>query len=102
MMSMNKGQRRDALRNLWRTARMLLVLGKAVLTGQAISMNVELRGNILLNHGIEKFGGQLAGDLMEKEPAEDENGPFTFLAARMGGVEILQIDDESAPEEEAE
>ena len=101
-MSMNKGQRRDALRNLWRTARMLFVLGKAVLTGQAISMNVELRGNILLNHGIEKFGGQLAGDLMEKEPAEDENGPFTFLAARMGGVEILQIDDESAPEEEAE
>ena len=43
--------------NLWRTARMLLVLGKAVLTGQAISMNVELRGNVLLNHGIEKFGG---------------------------------------------
>ena len=40
--------------------------------------------------------------MMEKEPAEDENGPFTFLVAWMGGVEILQIDDESVPEEEVE
>ena len=93
---MNKDQRRETLRDLWRTARMLLAVTKAVLTGQAISANVELRGDILLDHGIEKFGGNLAGNTMEKEPAEDDS--CAFLIARMGGVEILQIDDEF-PEE---
>ena len=37
---------------------------------------------------------------MEKEPAEDENGPFTFLVVRKDGIDILQIDETCTPEDD--
>ena len=97
---MGKEEKRKVLRSLWRTVRVLLVIAKAVITGQAISAEVEVRGSILLNHGIEMFGGRLAGNVMTTEASEDEDGPFAFLVAQMDGVEILQIDEDWTPPEE--
>lgn len=97
---MTREERKEALRDLWQKTRMLFALMRAVWSGQVITVDVELRGNVLLDHGIEKFGGRLAGNVMETEPAEDEDGPFAFLAARMDGIEILQIDETYTPEDE--
>ena len=96
---MTREKRKEALRDLWRKARMLFALWRAVRSGQVISMVVELRGSVLLDHGIGKFGGRLAGNVMETEPAEDEDGPFAFIVARMDGIEILQIDETYTPED---
>ena len=95
---MTREERKEALRDLWQKTRMLFALMRAVWSGQVITVDVELQGNVLLDHGIEKFGGRLAGNVMETEPAEDEDGPFAFLAARMDGIEILQIDETYTPE----
>ena len=96
---MSREERKEALRDLWRKAKMLFALWKAVQSGQVISMDVELRGSVLLDHGIEKFGGRLAGNVMEAESAEDEDGPFAFLVAHMDSIEILQIDETYTPED---
>ncbi|MBQ9345900.1 MAG: hypothetical protein IJT94_00995 [Oscillibacter sp.] len=96
---MTREKKKEAVLNLCRKAQMLLTLMSAVWSGQVLSVDVELRGSVLLDHGIEKFGGRLAGNVMEAESAEDEDGPFAFLVARMGGIEILQIDETYAPEE---
>ena len=69
-------------------------------SARVLESSLTMSGNILLDSGIEDVARKL-GLPVETEPDKDENGPFAFLVARMGGVEVLQVDDGYIPEDDA-
>ena len=88
---------REIARKLASTA--MTLFGLSIMRGVVI-LNVDAKnGSVLLDSGIEKFAD--IHDLpIEIEPDEDENGSFAFRVVRLnGGIEVLQVDDEYAPEE---
>ena len=104
---MTREKRKEALRDLWRKVRMLFALWRAVRSGQVISMDVELRGSVLLDHGFWSFGTPrwwsrtwLRDDFdAVHEDDNFEGRPILFLVAHMDSIEILQIDETYTPED---
>lgn len=67
-----------------------------------LDVDIKTSGYVLLESGIEKFA-DIRGLSIETEPAEDENGLFAFKVVRLlGGIEVLQVDDEYVPEEKTD
>ena len=104
---MSREERKEALRDLWQKAKMLFALWKAVQSGQVISMDVGLRGSVLLDHGFWNFGTPrwwsrtwLRDDFdAVHEDDNFEGRPILFLVTHMDGVEIVQVEDDDAPED---
>lgn len=99
---MTRAERKEALRDLWRKARMLFALMRAVWSGQVISMDVELRGSVLLDRGFWNLGTPrwwsrtwLRDDRDAVHENDDFEGrPILFLVTHMDGIEILQIEED--------
>ena len=104
---MIREKRKEALRELWKKVQMLFALMRAVWSGQVLSMEVELRGSVLLDHGFWSFGTPrwwsrtwLRDDFDAVHEEDDFEGrPILFLVTHMDGVEIIQVDDAEAPED---
>ena len=96
------GNQRKTSPGQWKKWALEMSLLDAVCDSSAniLEGNLAMSGSILLDSGIEDVARKL-GLPVEAEPDEDENGPFAFLVARMGGVEILQVDDGYVPEDGA-
>ena len=102
---MTREERKETLHDLWQKAKMLFALWKAVRSGQVISMDVELRGGVLLDHDLVHFGMPHYGSnakplrgLIDYEPIEDDDYAV-FAVTHMDGIEILQIYDNCKSED---
>ena len=84
------------LREICRTAKALKKIAWSKDTAEA---DIKLTGSVRLNSGIDRLAAKL-GLPVETEPfADDDGNPLcVFKVIRMGGVEILQVED--APDTE--
>ena len=92
--------RETAIGNLRETCRMAKALKKIAWSKDTAEADIKLTGSVRLNSGIDRLAAKL-GLPVETEPFAFTNDAgetleCAFKVIRMGGVEILQVED--APE----